>query len=568
MRRFLPFLLVFTLACSLFSPRPTPGAPTTPVTPAITAVATSGPATSAPPATRVPTPASAASPVPTGPFHLKPSDVTFHPDPQLYSGDIVSLELDAATSDPAWQDASVSVFVDSRAGGPLATTNLAPFGIAGNVQATFYWVWDTVGRVGPQTVIVTVNPQAEGAAPLDVLTLTVNLLPAKARPMPEPLARWAQTESVCCIFHYLTGTAAERDIATITATADEAFAEVETRLGVTRQNKVVFNMLSRLLGHGGFASDEVSLTYIDRDAAHSDLASVFKHEGTHILDRQIARERPTIMTEGMAVYVSGGHFKPEDLEKRAAALLILEDYIPLAELADDFYFSQHEIGYLEGGAFIQFLVDKFGWEAVRAFYGSFQPAPTDSAMLDAALRANFNQSLDDLEAEWLAHLGSLPPDLAQVEDLRLTVMLYDTLRRYQQANDPAAYFLTAWLPNGREARERNIIADFVRHPTAPENIALETMLAAAGQAIVAQRFEQAEALLLAVNAVLDSNNLFFDPLAAEYLQIVTTLSADGYEAQSVILDDRVATATAIRTWPALESLTLTRDLTGWQLAGD
>jgi hypothetical protein len=274
------------------------------------------------------------------------------------------------------------------------------------------------------------------------------------------------------------------------------------------------------------------------------------------------------MTEGMAVYVSGGHFKPEDLDKRAAALLILEDYIPLAELADNFYFAQHEIGYLEGGAFIQFLVGKFGWEKVRAFYGSFQSAPTDSAMLDSALRVNFNQGLAELEAEWLAHLGSLPPDLAQAEDLRLTVMAYDTLRRYQQANDPAAYFLTAWLPNGREARARNVIADFVRHPTAPENIALETLLAAAGLAIVTQHFDEAEALLLAVNAVLDSNNLFFDPLAAEYLQIVTTLSADGYEAQSITLAQSAATATAIRTWPALESLTLTRDLTGWQLAGD
>jgi hypothetical protein len=386
--------------------------------------------------------------------------------------------------------------------------------------------------------------------------------------MPEPLAHWTQTESECCIFHYLTSTAAERDIATITAKADEAFDEVEAQLGVTRQDKVAFTMLSRLLGHGGFASDEISLTYIDRDAAYSDLTSVFKHEGTHILDRQIAHERPTIMTEGMAVYVSGGHFKPEDLEKRAAGLLILEDYIPLPELADDFYFSQHEIGYLEGGAFIQFLVDTFGWDKVRAFYGSFQSAPSESAMLDAALRTTFDQSLEELEAEWLAHLSSLPPDLAQVDDLRLTILQYDTLRRYQQANDPAAYFLTAWLPNGREARERGVIADFVRHPDAPENIALETMLAGAGEAIRAQRFEEAESLLLAVNAVLDSNNLFFDSLAAEYLQIVTTLAADGYEAQSIRLSDKVATATAIRTWPMIESLTLTRDLTGWQMAGE
>ncbi len=568
MRRLLPLLLLFTLACSLFSPRATPTALPESATPLAHETATPPPPATPTVATTPSTPVIISSPLPTGPFHLKPSDVTFHPDPQLYSGDRVSLELDAANADPTWQEASVSVFIDSLTGEPLATANFAPFGIAGNAQATFYWVWDTIGRVGPQTVIITINPRTEGAEPLEALTLTVNLLPASARPMPEPLARWTQTESACCIFHYLTGTAAERDIATITVTADESFEEVEETLGVTRQDKVVFTLLSRLLGHGGFASDEISLTYIDRNAAYGTLVNVFKHEDTHILDRQIARERPTIMTEGMAVYVAGGHFKPEDLEKRAAALLILEDYIPLTELADDFYFAQHEIGYLEGGAFITYLVDKFGWEPVKTFYGSFQSAPTDSAMLDAALRANFNQSLEELEAEWLTHLSSLPPDLAQVEDLRLTVMLYDTLRRYQQANDPAAYFLTAWLPYGPEARERGIVADFVRHPSAPENIALETMLAAAGEALVAQHFDNAEALLLAVNAVLDSNNLFFDPLAAEYLQIVTTLSAHGYEAQSILLDSDTATATIIHTWPATQSLTLTRDLTGWQLAGD
>ena len=34
-----------------------------------------------------------------------------------------------------------------------------------------------------------------------------------------------------------------------------------------------------------------------------------------------------------------------------------------------------------------------------------------------------------------------------VDNLRLTIRLYDTLRRYQQLDDPSAYFLTAWLPD-------------------------------------------------------------------------------------------------------------------------
>jgi hypothetical protein len=509
----------------------------------------------------LPTLAPEATVTPAGEFHLTARDVTFHPDPQLYSGDIVSLELDAVNADPTWREATVQVYVASLDTEPIATAKFAPFGIGGRAQATFFWAWDTAGLVGPQTLFITVGE----ADPLEILTLTVHLLPADQRPAPEPRAQWTQTESECCLFHYLTHTAAARDIDQITTLADQAFAEVEATFDEDFNRKVTFTLLSRLLGHGGFASEEISLTYIDRDPAYSDLLSVFKHEGAHILDRQIAKDRPIMLTEGLAVYVAGGHFKPEDLDKRAAALLILNRYIPLAELADNFYPAQHEIGYLEGGAFVKFLVDTYGWDKFKTFFASFQSAPTEAGMLDAALRLNFDSTLAELEERWLTHLRAFPPDLAQADDLRLTIALYDTLRRYQQLNDPSAYFLNAWLPNGPEARRRNIVADFVRHPRAPENIALETMLAAAGQDIIAQNFESAESLITAVNAVLDSNNLFFDPLAAQYLQIVTDLAASGYEAQHITLANGTATVSAIRQWPTLESLTLTHGVSGWQL---
>lgn len=567
MRKLLPCLLLFVLACNFLTLGPTPTAPAT-ATLAPTATTPPPTATATPPPTDTPTPAP--SPTPEGDSHLRPEDVTFHPDPRLYSGDIVSLEISAENADPSWQDATINVYAGTRESQSIAAGQFGAFGIGGRAQATFQWVWDTTNLEGPQTLVISVDAKgAEGAtplAPLDILTLTVNLLPAAERPMPEPLTRWAEAESVCCVFHYLTGTAAARDIARIEADADRAFAHVEEALGVEQDRKVVFTLLSRLLGHGGFASDEISLTYIDRNAAGSNLANVFAHEGTHILDRQLAKTKPIIMTEGLAVYVAGGHFKPEDLDQRAAALLILGRYIPLTDLANDFYPSQHEIGYLEGGAFVQYLVDTFGWARFKTFYGLFQDAPTEAQMLDAALRANFDKGLTDLEAEWLAHLRSLPPDEDQIEDLRLTVDLYEALRRYQNLNDPAAYFLTAWLPDGSEARERGIVADFVRHPDAPENVALEAMLAEAGRALEAGEFDTTERLLASANVVLDAHNHFADPLAADYLQIATRLRAEGYEAQTITLDEDTATVTAIRDWPALTPLMLTRTAAGWTVA--
>ncbi len=568
MRKLLPFLLLFTLACNFLFPAetPTPAAATATPTPTLTAAPLTLTATPLPTDTPTPAPSSTVE----GTYHLQPGDVTFHPDPQLYSGDIVSFEIGAQNAAPSWQEATVNVYVGTREGEPVATGQFEKFGIGERAQATFTWVWDTAHLEGPQTLVVAVAPpgaEKTDLAPLDVLTVTVNLLPASQRPMPEPLAHWAESESVCCVFHYLTGTAAARDIQLIESDADRAFAHVEDVLGVKQGKKVSFTMLSRLLGHGGFASDDISLTYIDRNPAGSDSLIVFEHEGTHILDHALAKTRPTIMTEGLAVYVAGGHFKPEDLDKRAAALLTLGRYVPLADLANTFYLSQHEIGYLEGGAFITYLVNTYGWAHFKTFYGSFQDAPSQAQMLDAALRANFGKGLSDLEADWLAHLRSLPADEDQIEDLRLTIELYDTLRRYQQVDDPAAYFLTAWLPDGPEARKRGIVADFVRHPDAPENIALEAMLSEVGRTLAAGEFDTAEKLLASVNAVLDAHNLFLDPLAASYLEIVTRLEATGYEAQTITLSRDSATVTAIRDWPALETLTLTRTASGWRLAG-
>lgn len=569
--RWLPLLVAATLACNLLTPA-SPAAPT-PTAPPPTL--TAAPTLTAPPPTVTVTPTFTAVPptvtvaptaTPPGDYRLTADNVRFHPDPQLHSGDVVSIEVVAEHAPDNWSGAPVRVYLDARGDEPLARGNFTRYGLGGRLQATFTWVWETQGRSGPQTVIVVVSPNAVGGGdmpPEQALTLTVDLLPAETRPQPEPGAVWATAESACCIFHYLTGTAAARDIDVIRQEADAAFAHVSAVLGVAREQKVVFNMLSRLLGHGGFASNEISLSYLDRNPATTTLFSVFAHEGTHILDRKIAQVRPTMMVEGLAVYVAGGHFKSEPLEARAAALLALDRYIPLADLANAFYPAQHEIGYLEAGAFIHYLVARDGWEQFKGLYASFQSAPSDAAMLDAGLQAHYGVTLADMEAEWLAHLRGLPVDPAQVDDLRLTVGLFDTLRRYQQLKDPAAYFLSAWLPDGREARRRSIVGDFVRHPLTPEHIALEAMLDAAGLDLHAGAYAAAGDLLAAVNVALDAGDLAAAPLAADYLQVVTQLLGEGYEVQNLRFEGETALVSAIRAWPVLEVLTLTRTAGEW-----
>jgi hypothetical protein len=209
--------------------------------------------------------------------------------------------------------------------------------------------------------------------------------------------------------------------------------------------------------------------------------------------------------EGLAVYISGGHFKQEPLLPRAAALFDLGWYIPLKDLADDFYPQQHEVGYLEAGALVQYMVEKYGWSAFNDFY-RHMPDPGNrkpSGTLDTALRERFGISLSDLETDFTAFLKTQVVTDDIRADLRLTVRFYDTVRRYQQGLDPSAYYLTAWLPDGMTMRDLGIVADYLRHPDGWKNRLIEPLLVRADAEWRSGEYPQVKKTLDWINWLLD-----------------------------------------------------------------
>ena len=81
-------------------------------------------------------------------------------------------------------------------------------------------------------------------------------------------------------------------------------------------------LIPRLLGHGGFTGREIVLSYLDRNYVGGNLAVIFHHELVHYLDVRSGGDlKPSMLVEGLAVYLSGGHYKPEPLMPRLAALL-------------------------------------------------------------------------------------------------------------------------------------------------------------------------------------------------------------------------------------------------------
>lgn len=512
--------------------------------------------------------------------------VRFHPDGPLIVGDQVSLEVIA----PPGSNVDTSQVEVRLAGASeaLATAKFSAAGIVQRDQATLPWAWDTRNlSPGDYQLVFTVRPSGP------TWTQTVSLLPSSALPEREKGAHWASTESQCCTIYYITGTEAERDLRQLMRIADEQAQDASRRLGVSIKQKIPVVFLPRVLGQGGFTGSEIAVSYLDRNYMGDATAIVLHHEMIHWLDQRAAAGfRPTMLVEGLAVYLSGGHFKPEPLLPRAAALLApsagcasssragvacsrpacgLDRYLPLAGLADQFYSQQHEIGYLEASALIEFMVQTWGWEQFRAFYNDIHlpPGGSQSAALDQALQKHYQIDLPELESRYKSALGSetLMPGL--VEDVRTTVRYYDSVRRYQQLLDPSAYFENAWLPDVQEMRKRGIVADFMRHPDNDENVTFESLFTAADHAMRSGDYAQTELLLDAANMAMDAQErgdaqpLKTDPLTADYAAVVHILRAAGYQPQRIRIEKDRAWAWVQTPGLDLITFSLIRTSGGW-----
>lgn len=495
--------------------------------------------------------------------------VRLHPDGPLYSGDQVSAEV-IAPADLDIKDLKVSV---SLSGVQLGQAAFAKYGIGERAQATLYWMWDTAGLApGEYPLVYTLLPGGM------TFTETVTLLPSGLVPPPEPEAHWVTTTSDCCTLHYITGTAAQRDLDELEKMIDEQAQDVSRLLEAEFEKSISIVLLPRVLGHGGFTSNEISVSYLDRNYAGSSPQIVLHHELVHALDSSLGGDlRPTFLLEGLAVYLSGGHFKSEPLMPRAAALLDLDWYLPLRPLADDFYPSQHEIGYLEAGALVEFMVETWGWQAFSNFYRDIHPGPegaSQSQAISAALRQHFELSFDDLEERFLQALRAEQVTEDSRQDVRQTVRLYDAVRKYQQTLDPSAYFMTAWLPDGEQMRQRGIVADYLRHPASMDNLVVETMLVSADAYLREGNYSRAGNYLDAIDLTLAliqagiPQATSIHPLAADYRALTDHLYRRGFEVQRISITDNKARVWATPTQGTttgqyLTEFDLVRSRDGW-----
>jgi hypothetical protein len=246
----------------------------------------------------------------------------------------------------------------------------------------------------------------------------------------------------------------------------------------------------------------------------------------------------------------------------------------LKALADDFYASQHETGYLEGASLVEYMVNTYGWSAFSSFYRDIHShqGESQSDSINSALLVHFSMTFSQLEQDFITALKAEPDTSSWVDDVRLMVSYYDTMRRYQQLLDPSAYFRTAWLMDNKAMRERGIVADYLRHPHTPENLALETLFLTAHQQMLAQDYTTASQTLDAINSVLDGiERGVTDPfstsqITSDYFTISDSLQHQGYEVQAIDLaGDAASVSVTTPAGPDLIPLSLSRTGGQWSV---
>ncbi len=418
-------------------------------------------------------------------------DVRFHPGPPLYAGDLVSVEV-YSQAGANLQDQELAVSLAGSSPTVLGTAKFTP--VSGNkFLATLQWFWNTGGLApGTYSLQFSITP----AKTEWQQTVDLEVAPPGAD------AHWITAKNSCCNVYVISGTAAERDLPLLLPEIDIQASQVQGELHHQLSKKIDINLLPVVLGQSGFTTDQIYVSYADLNYTDTNFLLVLHHEMVHFVDADMGGDlRPLILGEGLAVYLTGGHYRDEPLSWRAAALPELGPYIPLTNLADNFYSWQHEIGYLEASSLLEFMVHTWGWDAYNTFYRDIHPVAggSEAQALDKALQVHFGLTLRQLDDRFLHFLLSIPVIPQLRDDVQLTADLFDTIRLFQQVRQPSAFFQQVWLPDAKQMRQRGIVADYLPRSISPKDEEIEISLVAAGNDWLKGDFNGAEKKLYLVD---------------------------------------------------------------------
>jgi len=339
---------------------------------------------------------------------------------------------------------------------------------------------------------------------------------------------WAVSNSQHYAFHYVPGSAAERDRRQVGSLAEAALTHIVNVLDMPSEGRMDVYLVPRVFWQGGaaYSGKQQLISYLDRNYTAVETWSYFSHEGTHALAQDLVQPQEGeggpdgVLVEGLAVWASGGHYRLEPVDDWAAVTAASEDYIPLADLrAGPFYDFQHETSYIEAASFVKYLVENYGLDKLKELYGR---ATNEAAHDEALVEQTYGQSYAELEAGWLEYLGGLSPSQEQARAWELEIRSFDLMRRYETEQDPDARLLP---PNPPPEWTSDTLKAMLYRSGEPLNIVLETALIAAQERLHQGDVAGASALLDDVEAALDAGGALDRPSLQARQEILDLLAA-------------------------------------------
>jgi hypothetical protein len=479
-------------------------------------------------------------------------EVHAYPGPEHYAGDVLTFEIPTNGSFPE-EIFHVSMTLDDAE--------------PRDVEATYSFfrqvivprALDTTNLVGRHTVRLTT---ADGE--LDE-TYSFEVLPADQRPANEANAAWTTKDTDCCTFHYISGTAAERDIDFIAENFEQAAQDFEALMGEEIGSNMTVYFVDRMLNNGGFGGGgTLIISYTDRyfgpTVGSAGLQTLARHEFSHAagIGFENAGDGVEYNYEGLALYVAGGHYKPEPFAQRGAALYDLGHYAPVTD-----FIPQHELSYLHAALILTYIVDTYGEAKLWEFLSADDDMPDEKWIpLGDAIQVALGIPLAEFDEGFRAWLEKNDPG-EQLDDLRLTVELQDARREYQTTYSPQPLFLV--MQDVHAVRSPENLSMVLREARAPANIAIELLIANAQRAILSGAYPEAEELIKSIKEVVSTGS-FEDPLAREYLAIVLAMQEAGHEVLYLSLQNGRATVQVTNEPPNTTVLNLEKVNGIWQIS--
>ena len=220
------------------------------------------------------------------------------------------------------------------------------------------------------------------------------------------------------VFHFLSGSLAEKEIATIAQGQEESFSRICATLQIPFAEKIHYYFtdspleIGRIFWEEGTSCNGIALCGDNKIYAvySENIKCIGSHEDTHLISFVINYPESDFIVEGLAMFMDGLWWSVPNEVWAAYYKKRFPELSVLGLLANDtFAECGCQITYPIAGAFTKYLVDTFGTEKYLEFY-KYKGCDYKDTFLSI-----FSNSADKTESQFWIQMSSVAFDAEELE---------------------------------------------------------------------------------------------------------------------------------------------------------